>query len=69
MKWFRRFMNWLVMFLFPRAVKRLAEKHHKDCFHEHMNEWQSKMGGPGKACVNPSTGETYYEYGCSPDTH
>jgi len=66
MKRFRRFMNWLVQFLFPHAVTRLVDKRYKERFHKDHMVWQSKMGGPPKECVNEQTGEDYYEYCPSP---
>lgn len=63
MIYFRRFVEWLVKKLFPRAVSRIAETKAKEVVHEKILTWQTKMGGPGKRCVNPLTGQEYYEYG------
>ena len=64
MKWYQRFFNWLVLKLFPRTVKRLdataVEKHRERT----LTEWEVKMGGIPKECVNPHTGERFFAYGC-----
>ena len=65
MKWYQRLFNWIVLTFFPRTVKRLDEtavlKHRE----RNMTEWEKeKMKSLPKECVNPTTGERFFAYGC-----